>query len=388
MDGGHDVNGLKQDDTLSPHSHPSNDAMSSQQQQWVPQMYQSQHQQQQQQQYSHYHQPQSQGWNGQGSWSPGMPGVEITDADIVISTGLEHSRSREGNLEYQRLLMANSMLWHSLPSHYQTVHAQHLYHFLTHVRGRRFLQCIAPNVYVPFQGGPFQIAQEIAGDPCKMAFQSRNPCWMLDGMQLLTTSADPATEVGWAHRGNPRGNEWGEVGVDRVKEILKEEGPVHLIVLPAGIEIKSVVSMKTEGNDTDENVDEGARDSTKDSPLNGGHHPTKKEEHDPSHPDHDGSAENTPNSDDLGEEETDNIIQVAEQVMGRMEQEQSDGDLEQTLDVGDGPLESNESPAVVDSHDSIESDSPKRERSNPHAHDNGIEFELDTTDQRQKRVRN
>lgn len=204
------------------------------------------------------HQPQQQyyqqgGWGNQGSWSPGMgqanagiPGVELTDADIVISTGLEHSRTRESNLEYQKLLLANSVLFGSLPSQYQGVHAQHLYHFLTHVRGRRFLQCIAPNVYVPFSGGPLQIRQEIIGDACKMAFQNRNPTWILDGLAAFTTSHEPPSQHKWAHRPNPRGNDWVIVDIDRVKEIMKEEGLVHLIVLPTGIEIKSVIPIKEE----------------------------------------------------------------------------------------------------------------------------------------------
>ena len=178
------------------------------------------------------------GWPSGGPMNPGIPGVECTDADIIISTGLEHSRTREANLEYQRLLLANAVLFASLPTHYQSVHAQHIYHFLTHVRGRRFLQCIAPNVYVPFTNGPFQIAQEITGDPCKMAFQSRNPHWLLNGLGLFTSTTDLPREQTWVHRPNPRGNDWNAVSVEQVKDILHSEGPVHLLLLPKGINLK------------------------------------------------------------------------------------------------------------------------------------------------------
>ena len=351
-----------------------------------------QQQQQQQQQYGHYG-----NWNNQGGWSsginPGIPGVDCTDADIIISTGLEHSRTREANIEYQRLLLANTVLFGSLPTHYQGVHAQHIYHFLTHVRRRRFLQCIAPNVYVPFNNGPFQIAQEITGDPCKMAFQNRNPLWLLEGLQLFTASPDSPSEQTWIHRSNPRGNEWEAVSIDQVQDILKEEGPVHLLLLPEGIEIKPALDGDQQAQRVG-NTDENTPAVTKEShhhKVEGNAVAPKEQPSDraPADEEDDNEENRKDNREHTVPDITDdNIIEVAEQAveeaatMENVDVDQS-SHAQHLEEAGQGPPDRLPPPGVdetLENENHLQREAMKRSQPSSHPDDDMIEAA--------KRVRN
>lgn len=238
-----------------------------------------------------------------------------------------------------------------------------------------------------------------------MAFQNRNPSWILDGVQMITTSAEAPAEITWAHRSNPRGNDWELVDTERVREIMKDEGPVHLMMLPPGIEVKSVVSSKDED---EEEGEKGEVDGEKKGDVDGeGENPTDPKDDDPPPPTDDPSPPDDENdgvdqeaqvSDALPQDEADNIIQVAEQVV----EDAAMGDMEEPTPVN----HHEDHPAIVDVNDQddhnnhsegleglgddniAEDDSPKRgSRRSGRGEEEEVESDSPRT-RRSKRVRN
>lgn len=166
--------------------------------------------------------------------------VTFTDKDIVVPIN-ETAASRPANKEYMDLMKANCFIFHSLPGPEQVWFVRNLTHFLTTVRGRRWIAHFSYPMQYQLIADPANVVQtDFRMDPLKVAAFQFHPFWLLGEI-------DPSN----AHNGAPFVHRtidgtWKAVTTDQVKDILKGEGPKNLLILPPCIQLTNEAVEKGE----------------------------------------------------------------------------------------------------------------------------------------------
>ena len=172
--------------------------------------------------------------------SPIMPIVSFTDKDIFVPIN-EAVISRPANKEYMDLMKANCFIFHSLPGPDQVWFVRNLTHFVTTVRGRRWIAHFGyPMRYQLLTDASNVVQTDFRMDPLKVAAFQFHPFWLLG-------EHDPSN----AHNGAPfvhrtLDGTWKAVTTAQVKDILKGEGPKNLLLLPPSIQLSSEATEKGE----------------------------------------------------------------------------------------------------------------------------------------------
>jgi SHAQKYF class myb-like DNA-binding protein len=163
--------------------------------------------------------------------NPAASGGKFTEKDIFLPI-TEATSTRPANQEYLDIMKANCFLFQSLTTPEQFWFARNLCHFITSVRGRRWVS------YHPYSGyggqpqyhvleNPFNIiAAEFRMDAVKVAARNFHPFWLLG----------EHGQGEFCHR--TVDGSWKTVTIAQVKEILKGEGPKNLLLLPPNVEIR------------------------------------------------------------------------------------------------------------------------------------------------------
>ena len=189
--------------------------------------------------------------------------VPLRDNDILFSV---HSHfdtaTRPANIEYMEFLKINSFIFQVLPRADQQWWCRNLVHFLTAVRGRRWI--LSSNHHhnnntTTAEGGvrftylrdPVKLVEEeLRRDAVKIASLQSCPFWLMGEFDPEHT-----------HKGLPFvyrdvfGN-WKKLKKAGIRTVLRNEGPKNLLVLPpsvrvlddSGVPVESSIALEASSN--------------------------------------------------------------------------------------------------------------------------------------------
>ena len=176
------------------------------------------------------------GWSSYANSMDHNLSLSLRDKDILLPI-YAATAARPANIEYMELLKINCFLFHSLPHPDQLWLCRNLVHFLTAVRGRRWISCChtaarAGATHLTLIRNPIKMVEdEFRMDAVKQASLQSRPFWLLGEL-------DPEQ----AHKGSPFvyrdmfGN-WKKLKLDEIRIVLLNEGPKNLLLLPASVQV-------------------------------------------------------------------------------------------------------------------------------------------------------
>jgi SHAQKYF class myb-like DNA-binding protein len=169
---------------------------------------------------------------GSSDYRGGRSGIPFSDRDILLPMTI-HTIKSVANREYIDLLRANCCIYHALPSPDQVCFVRNICNFLRVVRRRQwFISHQQWGTPMPLGDPSALVAAEFRQDSLKYAALQFHPYWLL---------GDHDTSI--PHRSDPfayRRSDGTWIPIDRAeaREVLLNEGPKTLLVLPPSIEIK------------------------------------------------------------------------------------------------------------------------------------------------------
>ena len=176
------------------------------------------------------------GWSSYPNIMDHNSSLSLRDKDILLPI-YAATAARPANIEYMELLKINCVLFHALPHPDQLWLCRNLVHFLTAVRGRRWISCChtaarAGATHLTLIRNPIKMVEdEFRMDAVKQASLQSRPFWLLGEF-------DPEQ----AHKGSPFvyrdmfGN-WKKLKLDEIRIVLLNEGPKNLLLLPASVQV-------------------------------------------------------------------------------------------------------------------------------------------------------
>lgn len=172
----------------------------------------------------------------------GLPlSLPLNDNDILLPIHAG-TATRPANVEYMEIMKINCFIFQALSRPDQFWFCRNLVHFLTAVRGRRWISSCASgssSIAAGFGLARFTLVrdpvkiveEEFRLDAVKLASQQYRPFWLLGEFDTEN-----------AHGGLPFcyrdvfGN-WKKLTKEEIRVVLQSEGPKNLLLLPASVQV-------------------------------------------------------------------------------------------------------------------------------------------------------